>query len=543
MSTTTLKSPAVAAVAASRDWKIDNECTTTDLVVIQCTTSEVVPSKFYYGQKLTRIAPSAIQQMIPAGIVSTVAVPDETKDADGNPQDFTFILANAKTLFPVSLVTFEAGTTSFDDITVTDTDVDNMASALKFYANIVCFPGSTLATDFTKALQSADPEKEVDTFFKGQDDYKNVTLDMYHAVTTYYTYLPYGWAGEGKNKTYWIYKGDQADTLPVGKLEITNKWSVPLDVTPTDDFKATLIVKGMDDTALNFKEGLLYDRAGGDASISLLGSFILKSKLTENISDGELVTYFIGTINEVGTFALDYEYKSEDNEDGGFYQITHPGNWKEGLDLFVYITSVGMGIAFVAGLIKTVLWLKKRRLPNESEEALKQRFKDLENVLKSRTDYMLGKIREGAKFPTPEQLQKSQDAARSEQLRDRVISSKEKLSQVIQRQEQILEPLVQFGNSTRLQKVQAELLKLREFEGFSLKDYLDNMWEAAASMRANQENLTSRKAELNHRLLDAERTRMDEALAANQETIGRFEGERREMDAINDEFEFERLEG
>jgi hypothetical protein len=273
-----------------------------------------------------------------------------------------------------------------------------------------------------------------------------------------------------------------------------------------------------------------------------MGSFILRSKLTENIADGALVTYFIGTVNEVGTFALDYEYKPEDEEDGGFYQITHPGNWKEGLDLFVYVTSVGMGIAFVAGLIKTVLWLKKRRMPKETDELIKNKFDEAMDLFKTRTDHMLARLANGTKFPKPEQLQTAQLAARNTQLRDKMLSSKDRLSRIIERQQALVETLATYGNSTRLSSVAGELMKLRNIEGLDIDEYLEEMGPAVESLKLNQEKLTSRTVELGGQIRANERRTIDESLELNARTIDEFHGDIKQMDEIKEDFEFEWVE-
>jgi hypothetical protein len=543
--TTTRKASAAkaTAIAVNRDWRIDNESTTTDLVVLQCTTTEVIPSKFYYGQTLASILPSPTDHTIPAGMVSSIIVPAETQDSDGNPQDMTFILANAKTLFPVKLVSFATGTADFDNTTVTDTDVLDMGQAFNFWKNIVCFPGTALATDFTNALLNEDPETAVDAFFKNTDNYKTVTLDMYQAVTSYHTYLPYGWADNGKNKTYWVYKGDSAEVTPIGKLEISNKWNVPLDVVPTDDFKATLTISGLAEKALTFNEGLFSAKTNdGATSIALKGSFILRSRLTENIIDEDLASYLIGAINMVGAFALDYEYKNEDNEDGGFYQITHPGNFKEGLDLFVYITAVGMGIGFLVDLTKLGIWIKNRKLPNESDRARKQQFDDLEGLIKSRTDYLLAQLANGAHFPTPEQLKTAQSDARTRQLNEKARESKTRLNEVIGRQQRVLDTLSNYGVTTSLEHAGAELLRLTDIQALPTEQYLKNLQVTIDSMKDIQDILSTQKRMTDHRIDGNQKIEIEAALTENTGAIRLFDKDITDSKNIDDSFEFEHIE-
>jgi hypothetical protein len=547
MSTTTSKKPAAAAVAAvldTRNWTINNQCTTTELVVIYCYTTDVTPSKFYYGQNRRMITPSATQKTIPAGIVSTVVVPDETKDTNGSAHDTTLILADAKTLFPVKLITFAAGTTSFADTAVQELDITNMSEAHDFCKNILCFPGSTLATDFTAALNDpTNPGQKVIDFFANSDGYTHVTLDMVHAISSYYTSLPYGWAGEAKSKTFWVYKGDHADATAAGKLEITNTWNMPLEVDPSGDFKATLKIDGASDKVLTFRDGSFIDNADSNTHpTALKGTFIVRSELTNNIAEDKIVPYLIGKVNMVDAFALDYEYTDKDAEDGGFYDIITPKNWKEGFDLFIYITSVGMGIMFIVEIVKFGIWLRKRRLPNESEAALNQRFEEIKSLIKGRTADMLSLIAPEQHFPTPQEIALAQQAAKARQLNDRVERSKARLDRVIRRQRGVMEALGRYGNTRELQQVGGELIELDGIQQMANADYLQNLADTITSMQECQTTLAARRTHLEYQLEQGIKDEIDGTLQESARYIDRFQEDIRERDAINDDFEFEPVE-
>ena len=285
----------------------------------------------------------ASTNLVPLPFASDVPLPAGGKDslqlgaASGasTGQNIKMILAQPGNFFPVKLILDEdppvLGPQTYPPQTVQDTDAQAIANAFAFYKSINAQPGSTLAKTFAAATQNATASVDAltaassaaDDFFAGTDQYKNVTYNLYTAVSTYLTTFPFAWANFQTSYTYDVYVANNQGTASVrlGSISFNRPASNPQLTDTTGGYTITYAPSKLDEAnilnssilntpasvPLYFKRGQLVSDLNSDSpDIVLVCNFMNMSTVSGDPTDfGNIVPALTGTIKGQDVLGID----------------------------------------------------------------------------------------------------------------------------------------------------------------------------------------------------------------------------------------------
>src|SRR5262249_44128845 len=141
--------------------------------------------------------------------------------------------------------------------------------------------------DSAKAVADAI-ENAIDSFFRGTDQYKNVTLADVIAVDNYYNNFPCVWAQYQDSMTYYLYGADDVKAVFAGTLALNKSGAVDITkpnsgytcsfvpaVNPSDTTKTD--VDTIKTVTLTYSDGVFLDDVNvSSPAIGLKGNFLLK---------------------------------------------------------------------------------------------------------------------------------------------------------------------------------------------------------------------------------------------------------------------------
>ena len=250
-------------------------------------------------------------------------------------QNIKMIFAQPGNFFPVKLIVDEDPPVlrpqAYPPQTVQDTDAQAIANAFAFYKSINAQPGSTLAKTFAAATQNATKSVDAltaassaaDVFFAGTEQYKNVTYDLYTAVSTYLTTFPFAWANFQASYTYDVYVADNQGTASVrlGSIAFSRPASNPQLTDTTGGYTITYTPSKLDEAnilnssilntpasvPLYFKRGQLVSDLNSDSpDIVLVCNFMNMSTFSGDPADfGNIVPALTGTIKGQDVLGID----------------------------------------------------------------------------------------------------------------------------------------------------------------------------------------------------------------------------------------------
>ncbi|PVD52257.1 hypothetical protein DC498_11070 [Terrimonas sp.] len=369
-----------------------------NLVVIDTYTTEVIPTQYLYEQSLQLITSSTSQRFIsPKGGQELFEFPAVHTDKNGTELPYSFIIAVAETLAPVCVQTVSLSEVqTLDGFTITDEQVTYINKVFDFIQNIAAFPTSDLAVDFATVLK-AGTDADIAAFFAASKGYTDVKIDDVMLAQSYYDALPYGWVN-GKNAKFYLYSKDYKNNTdtdePIGHIEITNDWSVPITVTP-DPVKFKISLTTYDDSKtipLEFKDGTFWDSIQKDIPlVALKGSFIVPSQFTMDNSRTDIEPYVIGNMNGYDVFGLNEKAPHDQDGDGGFLDVFEVHNFKEGLDLALYFVGIGTAIAFFVGVYYGIKYVKNKFRSDDTIETQKK-AKEVKEAIQASVEKILKKV-------------------------------------------------------------------------------------------------------------------------------------------------------
>lgn len=280
---------------------------------------------------------------------------------------YDLIYVKPGTLFPVKSqgIMEDFKTRSYAPVTVTADDVKVMQQTEAFLQNVAAYPTSTLAQDYTSALQSttdtaADPndiDSQVANFFATKKEYNLVTLDSVMALNSYYNTFPMVWTDYQSTKTYYFYASDGTTVTSKGSLTIEIPSTIGLDKT-LPGFKFTYTDENNQSIPLFYSEGLFVENTDVDLPhISIAGTFVVKSTLTKVDTDVDIIPILTGTIYTHPILGYDTPLtpapSSGNGDDGdgwsGLYTLLHPKDAAGAAQLFLEFVGLVMGIDFFFG--------------------------------------------------------------------------------------------------------------------------------------------------------------------------------------------------
>ncbi len=382
------------------NWKITNQTTKKNLVVIDASVDSATPNRFYYDQNTTILSPATGDVYVKPGLSFEITLPNAHKDEFDQNLPYTFIIAEAETLEPVKAISFRADLSDLRDITVSSNDESAIFFTINFYKNITAFPGSKLAMDFA-ALDLTDTEA-VANFFTTTGDYQRVTIDALTLVRSYYNAIPYGLTNK-KDSIIYLYSGDfenNTDTeiaRSVGTISIKSNWQMPLPIKPADPFQVTLALKNDAEKSLFYKDGAFWDTENYEiARLSLAATFIVPGQLSLDVAGNDIVLFLIGTINGKDAFGIEGLKPEAENDEIWGIDATI---FKKGFKIALGALALAIGIGVLCNLSKFAHWLKDFGKPSDSEIEREQQTEEIKNFITEKINAISAKINPGITVP------------------------------------------------------------------------------------------------------------------------------------------------
>ena len=439
----------------NKNWTLTNN-SGTEILVIDAYSDNSVPVETLYEQGLKLLSTTDGKKTLSSGAAGTFTLDDHHKTKSGEDRyntSYNIIIARADNLFPITslAVIQDDDTLSFAATTVTAADADNTKQAEKFKRYISAFPTSNLAKDFASNISDVE-SGDVDAFFKGTKEYKNVDLTMVVAVSTYYSQFPYVWTDNSAAKEFYLYTSDGSENKYLGSVSLKNTASAPVTIDKTAPAFSCVYTPddSSGDVTLHYSNGQFVDNVSSDSpDICLEGMFIQKSQLTKDSDDNTIVITLSGSIK--GAEILGYDEK-QPGDWSGLYILLHPKDAKGWLDLFSTMFGLLMGLEFLyklaKGTIDGIRGLGKNP-SKEDRDALDSRLKEVETSLKSLSQERLSRSYRGAVLPD-DVYTAMLDAQK--QLTDRLLEDNRSLiNDLLDHQSKMLDVLEKLTNNNDLE--------------------------------------------------------------------------------------------
>jgi hypothetical protein len=296
------------------------------------------------NQQMEILKTSAGNIIIKSGGSDTVTLDHNYKPGSaesGYVQGYNLVVSESYWLYPLADLPVEQqgtnGSTSYLPQTVDATNQAAMTQAFDFCQTIAAYPSSQLTKDYMAALQQARDtastaadgspdsakavadaiENAMDSFFKGTDQYKNVTLADVVAVHNYYNNFPFVWAQYKDSITYYLYGSDGTAATFAGTLSLNKSGSVDItkpnggyscSFAPAANPSETSSTDVDTSRAVNvtYNNGVFADDINGSVpKIGLTGSFMLERLFTNEPNDNNVLVVLSGTINGIHCIGFD----------------------------------------------------------------------------------------------------------------------------------------------------------------------------------------------------------------------------------------------
>jgi len=238
---------------------------------------------------------------------------------------YTLLISQSNNYFPVATVSEDKGMFTFPAIPVLPLAPCNSSSAANAYVfqqNIMAYPSSSLAQQFTAALNAdcnagTGEDTNLDAFFAQTINYQNVNFQIYSAVCSYLSAYAYAWANFQPTYTYNFYSvtpdtSDSSSTTDSTSVKVNEQYKslgtvVFTQSGPTlaavSDANAGYAINwnptGGSAVSLNFvDEQLVNANSDGFSAICLQCTFVDMAQMTGNSDDtGTPIQALVGLIN------------------------------------------------------------------------------------------------------------------------------------------------------------------------------------------------------------------------------------------------------
>ncbi|WP_135079550.1 hypothetical protein [Terasakiella sp. SH-1] len=306
--------------------------------------------------------------------------------------------------------------------TITKKNYDAMKQAANFYQTISAYPTSKLSTDFQAAMSSAttaagnqadgsaDSNKNignsitdnVNKFFKSTQSYQDVTLGDFVSMQSYYQDFPFAWAGYGSS-TFYLYSSDGKSTSFLGTISLTKPETIDLTqpnggykcvFTPSTDPSdtSTLAVDTSKAKELLYTDSLfVYKDDPDNPGLAIKGTFQVKSTLTQNPNDTDIIPLLTGTVNGLICTGFNQPQKKDDPDNSDFWNLVfHP---KGAAQIFQCIMMWG-GALMMLHFFGSLLWGIGKKIFGKKEPTTKELFDKMQKELSDKLDAQSNRIAE-----------------------------------------------------------------------------------------------------------------------------------------------------
>ena len=307
---------------------------------------------------------------------------------------YNLLVSQANNYFPVAAVGEIKMGRNFAPVSLPQAAPSNSSSganAYVFLQNMMAYPSSPLAQQFTAALNqdnSTQPatgsSAAVNTFFAGTTSFTNVNFNIYSAVSSYASAYAYIWANFQQSYTYHFYtvtpasdnsssatgttdvkESEQFSSL--GTVVFTQSGSSPAAVSDANaGYTITWNPKGGTAVGLNFLDGqLVANNSDGFSGFCLQTTFMDMAQLTGNSADtGIPIQALVGVINGSNVIGSAVELSETEGAkwSKGFNDVLHSKTFEA--------IQIGMSLFFMIDIgVKTYEWIKEKCSRGESPSA------------------------------------------------------------------------------------------------------------------------------------------------------------------------------
>ncbi len=387
-------------------------------------------------------------QSINAGETKTIAFTGIHTDAEGKDLGYSVIVANATDLFPVKIVDLPAAQDSFAATTVTKEDVALLKGAENFQQVNIAFPSSDMAAGFTDVVTNGDAQA-IASYLAGFPSYGAITIDTIAAVQTYYNRYGIVWAGKDGVQSYNLFTSNDTDVIYLGQLAVSyqSEGSVT-DLQSPAGFTASFTDAEEKTTNLYYANGQFSEDVNNAApAICLQGLFILKSQLTTDSADSKIEPVVYGGVNGNEIFGCTDQHEntmsaaSVTDDIKNFFDPEGLVGWcKLAGAVLGLLASIGISVLVAWYIIKKGVFLSKQELIKRNRQAVQDTL-----------SRMNSKVRSGLEIP--EDITMAIDIIKHEAEINLLHDSKVKISEILQKQGEMHNALLDFGNPTQMEIV------------------------------------------------------------------------------------------
>lgn len=307
---------------------------------------------------------------------------------------YNLLVSQANNYFPVAAVGEIKMGRNFAPVSLPQAAPSNSSSganAYVFLQNMMAYPSSPLAQQFTAALNqdnSASPatgsSAAVNTFFAGTTSFTNVNFNIYSSVSSYASAYAYIWANFQQSYTYHFYTVTPASdnsssatgTTDVKESEqfsslgtvvfIQSGYSPAAISDANAGYTITWNPKGGTAVGLNFLDGqLVANNSDGFSGFCLQTTFMDMAQLTGNSADtGIPIQALVGVINGSNVIGSAVELSE-----------TEGAKWSKGLNDVLTsktfeVLQIGMSLFFMIDIgVKLGSWIIEKCSRGESPSA------------------------------------------------------------------------------------------------------------------------------------------------------------------------------
>jgi len=314
---------------------------------------------------------------------------------------YNLLVSQANNYFPVAAVGEIKIGRNFAAVSLPQAAPSNSSSganAYMFLQNMMAYPSSPLAQQFTAALNqdnSASPatgsSAAVNTFFAGTTSFANVNFNIYSSVSSYASAFAYVWANFQQSYTYHFYTDTPAtsnsssatDSTSVteteqfsslGTVVFTQTGATPAAISDANaGYTITWNPEGGTAVGLNFQDGqLLANNNDGFSGFCLQTTFMDMAQLTGNSADlGTPIQALVGVIN--GSNVIGSSVVLKESEGAKFSKGLNDVLTSKAFR----VIQIAMSLYFMIDIgVKLCEWIKEKcssdEAPSEGEIADKQ---------------------------------------------------------------------------------------------------------------------------------------------------------------------------
>jgi len=314
---------------------------------------------------------------------------------------YNLLVSQANNYFPVAAVGEIKIGRNFAAVSLPQAAPSNSSSganAYMFLQNMMAYPSSPLAQQFTAALNqdnSASPatgsSAAVNTFFAGTTSFANVNFNIYSSVSSYASAFAYIWANFQQSYTYHFYtvtpatsnSSSATDSTSVteteqfsslGTVVFTQTGGTPAAISDANaGYTITWNPEGGTAVGLNFQDGqLLANNNDGFSGFCLQTTFMDMAQLTGNSADlGTPIQALVGVINGSNVIGSSVVLKESEGA-----KVSKGLNDVLTSKAFLVI-QIAMSLYFMIDIgVKLCEWIKEKcssdEAPSEGEIADKQ---------------------------------------------------------------------------------------------------------------------------------------------------------------------------